>query len=163
MTYEILTRRGFVLSLLALAGCQTTTGGGTSAVGDATDKYDGRYEIYVGRFGRDTARLRADNEVGTESELARLTVQSVGGQLQLISLADRTGTAPNYNDLNASFVAGGTLSFDATGNILFNKRETRRLRFEVAAGEQLLAGETVTFLVDDWDENWAASVKIRKL
>ncbi len=162
MTYNTVTRRGVVISLLVLAACQTT---GTRVITDRplADKYDGTYEIYIGRFGRDTALQRTNNEVGTESELARLTVQSSAGQLQLVSLQDRTRTGPNYQDLKASFAEDGTLSFNTLGNILFDIRDTRRLRFEVNAGESLLAGETVSFLVNDWDANWAASVRIRKL
>lgn len=156
------TRRGFLVGALFLAGCQSAgdhSGGSKSF----TDEFDGKYEIYIGRFGRNTALQRSNNEVGTESELARLMVQSVGGQIDLIEIKDRTRTAPNYQNINASFSADGTFSFDGLGNILFNRRETRRLKFDVMIGESLKSGETVGFLVDNWDEHWAASIKIRKL
>lgn len=162
MTFSQVSRRGLILSTFAVAACQAT-GANVSTDRAPTSTFDGNYEIYIGRFGRDTAVQRANNEVGTESELARLKVKSVGGRLSLVGLQDRTGTSSNYQDLKASFAADGRLTFDAIGNILFDKRETRRLRFTVSAGEQLLAGETVAFLVEDWDEHWAASIRIRKL
>lgn len=162
MMYGMHTRRGFLVSALLLSGCQST--GGNSGVSKIpTDEFDGKYEIYIGRFGRNTALQRSKNEVGTESELARLTVQSVGGHIELIAIEDRTRTSPNYQDLNASFSADGVLSFDAFGNILFNRRETRRLKFDVEVGDDLKSGGAVEFLVDNWDEHWAASIKIRKI
>lgn len=158
----IQSRRGFLVGALMLAGCQSTGGdsGGSKVL---TDEFDGKYEIYIGRFGLNTALQRSNNEVGTESELARLTVQSVGGHIELIAIDDRTHTAPNYQNLKASFSVDGLFSFDAFGNILFNRRETRRLKFEVMVGDKLKSGEVVEFLVDNWDEHWAASIKIRKI
>ena len=162
MSFSQFSRRSLILSIFALSACQAT-GADVSTDRVQSSTFDGDYEIYIGRFGRDTSLQRANNEVGTESELARLKVKSVGGRLSLVALQDRTGTPSNYQNLKASFAADGRLTFDAIGNILFDKRETRRLRFTVVAGEQLLAGETVAFLVQDWDEHWAASIRIRKL
>ena len=155
------SRRIVILGALALSACQTTAGG--IGANTPTKEFDGKYEISISRLGRNTALQRSSKEVGIQNELARLTVQSVNGKLSLISLQDFSGTSPNYQNLDASFDTGGIVTFDAVGNILFDRRETRRLTFSAAAGNRLIAGESVSILVEDWDEHWAAAIKMRKI
>lgn len=156
-------RRWFLLSGLALAGCQTTTGNMADTT-TLTDAFDGRYEVYVARVANDTPSRRSDPNVpvGQERELATLTLEFVGGVGRLVSL-DEQNQGPNYSDLVASFSASGVLRFEATANYLISARKVAVLSFDAAIGPQLISGQTVTITAGNWEPDFAQLVRVRRL
>ena len=124
------SRRTFVFSALALAGCQTTGMTG-SADRVFTNAYDGNYEIYIGRIYRDTEFNRKNTayNVADENELARLKVRCVGGIFSLIDFKEYTEAGPDFNDFEATIDLNGELLLTTTVNVLFYRRSTTKLLF----------------------------------
>ena len=157
-----LTRRSLVLSILALSACQTS-GMGVTPSRTLTSAYDGEWELYVGRFGRDTAFYRSTGNAGREDELARLRLRSAGGRLSVVSVRDYTNAGPNFGDFSGAFYEGDTVSMRFTTSFLFNQRSTILMDFEVPVNETLKNGGWLQIEPDGWDHNNKAIIRLRKV
>ena len=157
---NFMTRRGFALSCLVLAGCQVTTVGMSRV---ATSQYDGDYDFSVGRLGRDTAFYRSTGNAGREEELARLTLRSEGGIIRIVSLQDNTNAGPNFSDFTGAFYDSNTLAMRFTTSFLFNQRSTYTIQFEVPVASNLNNGQWLQIEPEGWDQNNDAILRLRKL
>ena len=128
-----------------------------------TDRYDGRYELYVGRLGRDTAFYRTTGNAGREEELARLTLISEGGKLRVASLRDYTNAGPNFNDFEGAFYFGDKLKMRFTTTFLFNQRSTYTIDFEVLVEDSLNEGRRLQIEPKGWDKNNDAIIWLRRV
>lgn len=155
-------RRGLILSALALSACQTS-GVGVTSSRTLTNAYDGDWELYVGRLGRDTEFYRGTGNAGREEELARLRLRSAGGRLSVVSVRDYTNAGPNFGDFSGAFYEGGTVSMRFTTSFLFDQRSTYTIDFEVAVNETLKNGGWLQIEPDGWDHNNDAIIRLRKV
>jgi hypothetical protein len=162
MSFSNLSRRSLILSIFAVAACQTT-GTSISTAKVLTNKYDGKYELYVGRFGRDTALYRRTGNAGREEELARLTLSSEGGKLRLVSLRDYTNAGPNFSDFEGAFYDGDAVSMKFTTSFLFNQRKTYTINFETAVSDSLNGGQWLQIEPEGWDDNNDAIIRLRRV
>lgn len=159
----IISRRVFVLSGTALAGCQATN---TTAPGNAqslSDRHDGKYELYVGRISRNTAFNQRLGSVGREEELARLTLVAQGGSLRIVGVKDYTNSGPNFGDFEGAFYAGDKLRIKFTTSFLFNKRSTYTTSFAINVDESLKNGKWLQIEPPGWDKNNDAILRLRKI
>lgn len=157
-----ITRRSFVLSGIALAGCQATNTASTNAR-SLTDKYDGKYDLYVGRLGRNTAFYQRTGNAGREEELARLTLVADGGVLRVINVKDYTNAGPNFGDFEGAFYADDTLHMKFTTSFLFNQRSTYTMSFDVNVDDSLKNGKWLQIEPPGWDKNNDAIIRIGKI
>lgn len=158
------TRRGVILSGLALAGCQTTTGD-LSATRVLTSDYDGNYEIVVSRLWTETSENLRDPNYQTEPEtLARLGTSVSNGQFALLRVTNES--AVGYENFEAIFLAGGVLELNTNVGYLkgADKTDSFYLRISANIGERLLGGERVVLQpTSDFSANYRPHISIRKL
>lgn len=155
------SRRSFVLSGVALAGCQTT--GMTSNTDKVlTSEYDGNYTIIVNRLWNPTPNNLRDPYYRKEPEtLAYLTLKVEGGSFEILRVDDSSKGA-NYRDFSAAFYEGGLLEIRTTVGYLVGVVSPFKLRVSANIGVQLLSGQTVTLQPRGYDANYSAHLSIQK-
>jgi hypothetical protein len=157
-----LNRRLFVFSGIALAGCQTT-GVSIDSTRVLTSKYDGKYDIVVGRLWNPTPQNLRDPYYRDEPEsLAYLNTEVVDGRFRLVRVDDKS-IGPNYEDFSATFYEGGILELSTTVGYLVSKASPYRMRANVTIGESLLSGEWVSFEPRGYDAQYRAHIAMRKV
>lgn len=160
----MMTRRGFALSALALAGCQATdTGVATARM--PTSTYDGEYEVIVSRLWNETAENLTSPFYQTEPDsLAIMRVRCSGGRCSITRLTNES--VRGYNDFEAAFYAGGVLEMNTTVGYLVGAENTAShyLQLRVTIGERLLRGERVVIEPSTgYSANYRPHISIRRL
>ena len=157
-----LSRRAVIFSGIALAGCQTS-GVSVDSSRVLTTKYDGKYNIVVGRLWNPTPENIKDPYYRVEPEsLAFLTAEVIDGRFRLIRVDDNS-VGPNYKDFSANFYDGGVLDISSTVGYLVGKSSPYKMRATVTVGESLLSGKWVSFEPKGYDAQYRAHINMRKV
>lgn len=157
-----LSRRAVIFSGLALAGCQTS-GVPQSPSKALTSKYDGKYDIIVGRLWRPIPENISDPYYRTAPEPMAFLKTTVVGGISVLDSVDDKGTGPVYEDFKARFYEGGVFEMSSTVGISVGTYEPYRLEVSVPVGEKLLSGSWISFEPNGYTPKYGAHIAMRKV